>query len=142
MKDITEAGLKRFGVSMETSLLKKFDLLADKKGYKNRSEAIRDLIRDALIQQSWEEGNEVAAGTIVLFYNHRQRHLAESMTAIQHQYHDLVLSATHFHLDHDHCLELIVVKGMPREMKQLSDRLISLKGVDYGKFTVAPVGKV
>ena len=139
MQDST---LKRFGVSMEDSLLRKFDLLVKQMGYENRSEAVRDLIRDALIQASWEDSEQSVAGTILLFYNHHQRNLLEELTNIQHSVHDLIIATTHFHLDHESCLELIVVKGKVKDIQQLSNKLTSLKGVTYGKFTVAPVERV
>jgi CopG family nickel-responsive transcriptional regulator len=131
--------LKRFGVSMDSHLLKKFDSLIQQKGYANRSEAVRDLVRDALIQQSWENDEQIVAGSILLFYNHHQRNLQDEMTKIQHDMHDYILATTHFHLDHTNCLELIVVKGKAKEIQQLSHKLTSIKGVEYGKFTVAPV---
>lgn len=137
-----DSTLKRFGVSMEASLLKKFDSLIQQRGYENRSEAVRDLIRDALIQQSWEDSEEIVAGSILLFYNHHQRNLQDEMTKIQHGMHDFILATTHFHLDHDSCLELIVVKGKAKDIQQLSNKMTSLKGVEYGKFTVAPVKQV
>ena len=120
----------------------KFDHLVKQRGYENRSEAVRDLVRDALIQQSWEDDEQIVAGSILLFYNHHQRNLIEEMTNIQHSMHDLIIATTHFHLDHDSCLELIVVKGKVKEIQQLSNKLTSLKGVAYGKFTVAPVEQV
>ncbi|HWO97374.1 MAG TPA: nickel-responsive transcriptional regulator NikR [Bacillus sp. (in: firmicutes)] len=139
MQDST---LKRFGVSMEGNLLRKFDHLAKQRGYENRSEAVRDLVRDALIQQFWEDNEQIVAGSILLFYNHHQRNLLEEMTNIQHSVHDLIIATTHFHLDHESCLELIAVKGKVKDIQQLSNKLTSLKGVAYGKFTVAPVEQV
>ncbi|EGQ25203.1 nickel responsive regulator [Sporosarcina newyorkensis 2681] len=139
MQDST---LKRFGISMEGGLLRKFDDLVQKKGYENRSEAVRDLVREAIIQQSWEDGEQIIAGSILLFYDHHQRNLLEEMTRIQHSVHDVILATTHFHLNHDSCLELIVVKGKAKEIQELSHKLTSLKGVSYGKFTVAPVEQV
>lgn len=139
---VQDSSLKRFGVSMEGTLLRKFDDLVKDKGYENRSEAVRDLVRDALIQQSWEDNEEIVAGSILLFYNHHQRNLLEEMTNIQHSMHDLILATTHFHLDHHNCLELIIVKGKVKDIRQLSNKLTSLKGVEYGKFTVAPVEHV
>lgn len=127
---------------MEGNLLRKFDHLVKQRGYENRSEAVRDLVRDALIQQSWEDNEQIVAGTILLFYNHHQRNLLEELTNIQHSMHDLVLATTHFHLDHTSCLELIVVKGKVKDIQKFSNSLTSLKGVEYGKFTVAPVEQV
>jgi CopG family nickel-responsive transcriptional regulator len=140
--NVQDSTLKRFGVSMENHLLQKFDDLVKQRGYENRSEAVRDLVRDALIQQSWEGNEQIVAGTILLFYNHHQRNLLEEMTTIQHSVHDLILATTHFHIDHHSCLEIIVVKGKGKDIQQLSNKLTSLKGVEYGKFTVSPVEKV
>ncbi|MFK2825366.1 nickel-responsive transcriptional regulator NikR [Bacillus sp. B190/17] len=137
-----DSSLKRFGVSMEGGLLRKFDHLIKQRGYENRSEAVRDLIRDSLIQQSWEDNEQIVAGSILLFYNHHQRNLLEELMHIQHSMHDYILATTHLHLDHDNCLEIIIVRGKAKDIRQLSHNLTSLKGVDYGKFTVAPVGKV
>lgn len=127
---------------MEGHLLRKFDDLVKHKGYENRSEAVRDLVRDALIQHSWEKDEQVVAGSILLFYNHHQKNLLEELTKIQHSMHDNILATTHFHLNHASCLELIIVKGVAKDIQQLSNQLTSLKGVDYGKFTIAPVEKI
>lgn len=139
MEDST---LKRFGISIEGHLLQKYDALIKQKGYENRSEAIRDLIRDALIQHSWEKDDQIVAGSIQLFYDHHKRNLLEELTKIQHDMHDIILSTTHFHLDHMNCLELIVVKGKAKDVQELSNRLTSLKGVQYGKFTVALIDNI
>lgn len=134
--------LKRFGISMEGRLLRKFDHLVKEKGYENRSEAIRDLVRDALIQHSWEKDDQIVAGSILLFYDHHKRNLLEELTKTQHDMHDIIMSTTHFHLDHTNCLELIIVKGKAKDIQLLSNKLTSLKGVQYGKFTVAPIGNI
>ncbi|MFS0576466.1 nickel-responsive transcriptional regulator NikR [Sporosarcina sp. 179-K 3D1 HS] len=134
--------LKRFGISMDGNLLRKFDHLVKQRGYENRSEAIRDLVREAIIQQTWEDGEQIIAGSILLFYDHHQRNLLEEMTKIQHSVHDVILATTHFHLNHNSCLELIVVKGKAKDIQQLSHKLTSLKGVTYGNFTVAPVEQI
>lgn len=134
--------LKRFGVSMEGHLLRKFDHLVLQKGYANRSEAVRDLVRDALVQQSWEQDDQIVAGSILIFYDHHQKNLLEELTKVQHDVHGIIMATTHFHLDHSSCLELIVVKGKAKEIQLLSNKMTSLKGVAYGKFTVAPVEQV
>lgn len=139
MEDST---LKRFGISMEGHLLRKFDHLVKQKGYENRSEAVRDLVRDALIQHSWEQDEQIVAGSILLFYDHHQRNLLDELTKLQHDMHDNIMATTHFHLDHNNCLELIIVKGRAKDIQQLSNKMTSLKGVHYGKFTVSPVGKI
>lgn len=131
--------LARFGVSMDEKLLVQFDKLIDEKGYPNRSEAIRDLVRDAMLQQKWAEDTEIVAGAILLFYNHHHNGLVNDMMNIQHDYHDHILTTTHLHIDHDNCLEVIVVKGLASELITLSNQLIALKGVFYGKLTVSPL---
>ncbi len=131
--------LSRFGVSMEESLLESFDQLIAQKGYKNRSEAVRDLIRETLVRNQWEQDDHEAAGCILLFYDHHQRHLSAELTAIQHDYHDAILATTHFHLDHHNCLEMIVVRGMTQSIRKLRDKLHSLKGVKYCGLSISPV---
>lgn len=138
---MSQSELKRFGIAMDEQLLRQFDEFIRTKGYENRSEAVRDLARNAMTVQLWEEGEQIVAGSILLFYDHHQRNLLEEMTRIQHSMHQEILATTHFHLDHDNCLELIIVKGQAKKLRALSDQLISLKGVNYGKFTVAPVKK-
>ncbi len=138
---MSEAKVSRFGVSMESSLLQQFDALVQTKGYSNRSEAVRDLIRDALLQDRWSKGDEIVAGTVLLFYDHHHNHLVDEMMRIQHDYHEVILATTHLHIDHHNCLEIIVVKGKTATLRELGDRLIPLKGVFYGKLTVAPVTK-
>ena len=96
-------------------------------------------MRDALIQHSWEKDEQIVAGSIILFYDHHQRNLLDELTKIQHGMHDNIMATTHFHLDHTNCLELIIVKGKAKDIQYLSNQLTSLKGVQYGKFTVAPV---
>lgn len=134
--------LKRIGVSLEEPLLDKFDTLIAQKNYENRSEAIRDLIRNALFESSWEKDDQVVAGSILLFYDHHQRNITEELTKIQHEMHEHVMATTHFHLDKTNCLELIVVKGKAKEIQQLKNKLSSLKGVNYSKVTIAPVENI
>ncbi len=136
------SSLKRFSVSMESDLLNKFDHLVTIRGYENRSEAVRDLVREAILEHSYDDDEQMIAGSILLFYDHHQRNLLEEMTEIQHGKHHLILATTHFHLDHGNCLELIVVQGKVKDVRELSYKLTSLKGVNYGKFTVAPVEHV
>jgi len=130
----------RFGVSLEKSLLEKFDRLIKEKSYHNRSEAIRDLIRENLVKREWTEGKEVA-GTITLVFDHHKRELMNTLTDIQHDFHHLIISSQHIHLDHDNCLEIIVVKGRPEETKELANKLRATKGVKYGALSIATTGK-
>jgi CopG family nickel-responsive transcriptional regulator len=134
-------GLVRFGVSIPQELVEQFDrLIADKK-YPNRSEAIRDLMRDYLVANDWEVGDEEVAGTITIVYNHHTRELSKALTQIQHDYHGEVCCTTHVHLDEHNCLEVIVVRGRPIEVKDLANQLISIKGVKHGQLVCTTTGK-
>jgi len=130
----------RFGVSLEKELLEKFDILIKEKKYSNRSEAIRDLIRENLVKREWAEGKEVA-GAITLVFDHHKRELVNTLTDIQHNFHKLIISSQHIHLDHDNCLEIIVVRGKPTEARVLADKLRATKGVKYGALSIATTGK-
>ena len=134
------AGLIRFGVSLEKELLDRFDKLLKERGYPNRSEAIRDLIRENLVKKEWIEGKEVA-GAITLVYDHHRSELVNRLTDIQHDYHHLIISTQHIHLDHDNCLEIVVVKGKPKDAEKLCQALRSIKGVKHGALTMASTGK-
>lgn len=131
--------LVRFGVSVDEELLKKFDKLTVQRGYANRSEALRDLMRDALVQQQWQEDEEVV-GVITLLYDHHARNLEAQLTDIQHDHHEQILSTMHIHLDHDNCLEIVAVRGTGRQIEALATRLIGMKGVRHGKLTATSTG--
>lgn len=131
----------RFGVSMNSRLLKQFDKYINQKGYANRSEAIRDLIRNNLVEEEWTVGTGETVGTITIIYNHHKRELTDTLTNIQHKYHASMISTMHVHLDSHNCLEVLVVKGKAREIKIVADRLIGTKGVIHGKLTTATLGK-
>jgi Predicted transcriptional regulators containing the CopG/Arc/MetJ DNA-binding domain and a metal-binding domain len=122
--------IKRFGVSIESNLLEKFDNYIKSKNYPNRSEALRDLIRKEFVEEEWFQKNSKAAGAITLVYNHHKRELAEHLIEIQHDYHKIIISTQHIHLDHI-CLELIAVKGKISEIYQLELQLKSLKGIKH-----------
>jgi len=130
----------RFGVSLEKELLDKFDRLIKETKYPNRSEAIRDLIRENLVKREWVEGKEVA-GSITLVFDHHRRELMNTLTDIQHDFYQLIISSQHVHLDYDNCLEIIVVRGRPRGVKELADKLRATKGVKYGALSIATTGK-
>lgn len=132
--------LVRFGVSLDHHLLDDFDRVITRKNYTNRSEALRDLIRDNLVGQEWDE-NKVTVGTITIVYNHHVHDLTEKLTDLQHRYHRLILSAMHVHLDHDHCLEVLVVRGKGVEIRKVADTLIGTKGVKHGKLTMTTTGQ-
>ncbi|MBE0597326.1 MAG: nickel-responsive transcriptional regulator NikR [Desulfuromonadales bacterium] len=130
----------RFGISLDEKLLVCFDRLIEQKGYMNRSEAIRDLIRSSLVESKWEAGEEDTVGTITLVYNHHIRDLSDRLTEHQHTYHDRIISALHVHLDAHNCLEVLVVRGPSRVIKQIADELIGVKGVRHGKLVMTTTG--
>ncbi len=131
--------LTRFGVSIDSKLLQKFDRLIADSGWGNRSEALRDLIRDRLVEEQWSSDDEVV-GTVTIVYDHHVRELAERLTAVQHDHHDLVLSAIHVHLDHDNCLEVIIVKGTASKVRNLARHLIGARGVKHGELVTTTTG--
>jgi CopG family transcriptional regulator, nickel-responsive regulator len=132
--------LARTGVSIEEGLLKEFDRLIAKRGYKNRSEAFRDLIRDALLSET-VDSNKPVVGTLTLVYDHHVPNLSEKLTATQHAVGAMVLAATHVHLDHHYCLEVIIMKGRSKELQEIADRLLALRGVELGKLVLTNSGK-
>ncbi len=132
--------LSRIGVAIDGDLLRRFDRHIERRGYTNRSEAFRDLIRDELVAQSWESAGQEVVGTITLAYDHHAHHLNEKLTGVQHQFHKCILSTLHVHLDHDNCLEVLIVRGKAGEVKRIADTLISIKGVKHGKLTTSTTG--
>lgn len=132
--------LKRFSISLEGNLLDSFDSYIKAQSYDNRSEAIRDLIRKALIRQEWLSDSNVM-GVITLVYDHHQHQLQEKVTEVQHDRHHLIVSTTHVHMDHHNCLEVIVVRGKAQEVQELSDRLTALRGVRDGNLAMSSTGK-
>ncbi|UCC39761.1 MAG: nickel-responsive transcriptional regulator NikR [Candidatus Aminicenantes bacterium] len=135
------AKLIRFGVSLGAELLGKFDSLIRARGYKSRSEAIRDLIREQLVSEEWREEKKETVGILGLVYNHEERELTKKLTRLQHKYLDLVISSTHIHLDKHNCLEVIVLKGKSYLIKNISDELLSTGSVKHGKLLMTTTGK-
>jgi CopG family transcriptional regulator, nickel-responsive regulator len=134
------SALSRIGVAIDTQLLTRFDKLIARRGYNNRSEAFRDIIRDELVEQTWSSPDAAVVGTVTLVYDHHVRLLNEKLTAIQHDFHHSILSTLHVHLDHDHCLEVIVVRGRSGDVRKIADSLISAKGVKHGRLTITTSG--
>jgi CopG family nickel-responsive transcriptional regulator len=132
--------LARIGVAIDSDLLDQFDQLIAKRGYTNRSEAFRDLIRDELVQKTWESPDSNVVGTVTLVYDHHVRMLNEKLTDLQHEFHRSILSTLHVHLDHDNCLEVLVVKGKAAAVQKIADSLISTKGVKHGQLTLTTSG--
>ena len=132
--------LIRFGVSMEQSLLDEFDSLCSAKGYGNRSESIRDMIRNLLVEDKLREGNAEGVGTLTLVYNHHQRELEEKLTEYQHHHLNAIISTVHIHLTPHLCLEVMLLRGRAKEIKKVADGLIATKGVQHGKLVLTTVG--
>lgn len=132
--------LARIGVAIDSELLNRFDQLIGERGYTNRSEAFRDLIRDELVQKSWESAETEVVGTVTLVYDHHVRMLNEKLTDMQHDHHKNILSTLHVHLDHDNCLEVLIVKGKAGTVQKIADALISTKGVKHGRLTLTTTG--
>jgi CopG family nickel-responsive transcriptional regulator len=132
--------LSRIGVAIDADLLQKFDDLIATRGYSNRSEAFRDLIRDELVEKAWEQPDSNVVGTVTLVYDHHVRMLSEKLTDMQHSHFHHILSTLHVHLDHDNCLEVLVVRGKASVVKKIADALISTKGVKHGRLTITSTG--
>ncbi len=135
--------IERIGISLEAELLKQFDRLIEQKGYVNRSEAIRDLIRDNLVQREWSEsdGSEERVAVVALVYDHDSPSLAQKLAHLQHENHRAVVSALHVHMDEHNCLEVLVLRGRAREVVRMGEGLVSTKGVKYGKLVPATTGQ-
>ena len=131
--------LTRFGVSMDKALIERFDGLIKEEGYINRSEAIRDLIRERLVEEEWEEDDEVCGG-ILLVYDHHKHHLSEKITEIQHHFYKLVISTQHIHMDHDNCMEIISIRGKARDIKNFFNKLRATTGIKQCDIIKATVG--
>lgn len=132
--------LSRIGVAIDTELLEKFDALIGDRGYTNRSEAFRDLIREELIAERWAKPESAVVGTVTLVYDHHVRQLSEKLTEMQHEAYHHVLATLHVHLDHDNCLEVLVIRGPAGEVRKIADALISTKGVKHGRLTLTTTG--
>lgn len=128
--------VKRFGVSLEEELLESLDRLVRDHHFPNRSQAIRFLIKKNEVEKQWKEDMEVA-GALVLIYDHHKRDIQRQMTALQHDYHCLILSSQHIHLDHDMCLETITVRGKAGKLLKLADKLKAVKGVRHGELVMS-----
>jgi len=134
------SGLTRFGVSLEKGLLEKWDRLLSQKGYSSRSEALRDLIRAQLVKEEWTQGKNVV-GAITMVYDHHKRELVNKLTNLQHDFSGIIFASQHIHIDHNNCLEIIAVKGSPRAIEELSDKMRGTKGVKYGCLSMATTGR-
>ena len=134
--------LVRFGVSIDEHLLDQFDEHIAEKSYVNRSEALRDLIRGALVEDQWDAGDAEAIGTVTLVYDHHSHDLADRLSDHQHTHHEEIVSTLHVHLDADHCLEVVVLRGVARDLRRIADGLIGTKGVKHGRFVATTTGEI
>ncbi len=132
-----EKNIVRFGVSIEEKLLGKFDSLITEKGYVNRSEAIRDLIRDMLVAQQIEDPEAESFGTLTMVYNHHHGDISDRLNHVQHDYFANIISTTHIHLDAHNCLEVLILKGKAGQLKTIADMILSIKNVKHGRFVIA-----
>ena len=128
--------LIRFGISMEGDLLHQFDHLIAHKGYTNRSEAVRDIVRNRLVEESVEVEHGNVFGALVFIYDHHKRELEKSLSNLQHDYFQNIISTSHVHVDHDHCLEVVLLKGKAKILKNIAEQLLSFKGVENGRLTL------
>jgi len=133
--------LERFGVSMESDLLKRFDGIIRNKGYATRSEAIRDLIRQELVKEEWSDPNAEVVGTVTIVYEHHEHELSHVLTDVQHKYHDSIICSTHIHLDPHNCLEAIIVRGPSGKVRKIANMLKSTRGVKHGELICSSTGK-
>lgn len=131
--------LKRFSISLDEQLLEQFDGYIRPRGYSNRSEAVRDLIRKVLVNEEWEQDSEVV-GVVSIVYNHHQPQLQEKITELQHTYHNLITSTTHVHMEHHNCLEVTIVKGRATLVRELAEKLMALRGVKDGNLAMSSTG--
>ena len=129
--------LSRIGISIDSELLRRFDRFIAGRGYENRSEAFRDLIRDRMVGSAVVAPNAYVVGAVTLIYDHHTRLLPEKLTDIQHEHHEVIISTLHAHLDHDSCLEVIALRGKSGAVQDLADRLISTKGVQHGRLVMS-----
>jgi CopG family transcriptional regulator, nickel-responsive regulator len=128
--------LSRIGVALDSDLLERFDHCISRQGYTNRSEAFRDLIRDKLVAEKTAQPNATVVGTVTLIYDHHAHGVTDKLTDLQHAHHELVVSTSHAHLDHESCLEVLIVHGKAAEVEEFAGRLIGLKGVQHGRLVM------
>jgi len=133
--------LVRFGVSLDEALLKQFDPFIERLGYKSRSEAIRDLIREQLVAEEWKIDKSPTMGVLSLVYSHEVRELSKKLTDIQHNHLGIILSSTHIHMDEHNCLEVVILKGSGHAIQEVAGRLLSAKGVKHGKLIMTTTGR-
>jgi len=133
-------GVERFGVSMEEDLLIRFDAMVQSRGYRSRSEAIRDLVRQEIVKDEWSDPDAEVVGTITIVYEHHEHELSRLLADLQHQYHEFILCSTHIHLDPHNCLEVIIVRGSSSRVRYIANTLTSTRGVKHGQLVSTTTG--
>ncbi len=133
--------LQRIGISLEDDLLEQFDELISERGYTNRSEAVRDLIREKLVQKQWQSAASRSMGVVMMVYDHHTLDLSQRLADVQHDHFANIVSTLHVHVDHDNCLEILILKGKTRDIQKLGEALVSVRGVKYGKFIPTTTGQ-
>jgi CopG family transcriptional regulator, nickel-responsive regulator len=129
--------LERVSLAIEKSLIERFDALVERDGKANRSEAMRDLIRNRLIEEEVSAGRGEIVGTLTIVYDHRKRELTDRLTSTAHDHHDQILSSMHVHLDRDNCLEVLALRGRAKDLRHLAEHLLGMKGVKHGKLVLS-----
>jgi CopG family transcriptional regulator, nickel-responsive regulator len=129
----------RYSITMPSSLMEAFDEVVRRRHYANRSEALRDLVRKTLVEEQWARDDAAVMGTVTVVYDHHQRELSRRLTALQHHAHDMVVCTTHVHLDHHHCLEVIVLRGRTGRVREIADAIIGTRGVIHGELVCTAV---
>ena len=132
--------LTRIGVAIDGELLGRFDTLIEKRGYDNRSEAFRDLIRAELVRESSSRPSGQVAGSLTVIYDHHVRLLEEKLTELQHAHTRIIVSVLHVHLDHDNCMEILALRGAAGDVRQFADRLSAVKGVKHAQLVICGTG--
>ena len=140
MRNTPKESVVRFSVSLPRPLARALDQMTAEKGYDNRSLAIADMIRAHLVEHRQQMGAGEIAGSITLVYDHHRHHLQDLLMDLQHEHREVIISSLHCHLDHDHCLEVLAVRGKAAAIKQLADEMIAAKGVKHGKLTITSTG--
>ncbi len=131
----------RFGISLDSELLEKFDKLCAERCYQTRSEAIRDLIRKDLVQKEWEDLNKEVTGTLTLIYDHHKSDLAQKLIDIQHHFLNIIIASLHVHIDEHNCMEVLVLRGRVKEIKEAAQKLGATKGVKHSQLSLSTTGK-
>jgi len=130
----------RFSISISPDLLKKFDQAIKERAYENRSKAIRDLIVNFIVDREWEKSDREVMGSLTILYDHESRGLPEKLLEIQHARHENIISTMHTHIDERNCMEILAVKGYPKEIRELADKIMSCKGVKHGRLVMSIKG--